>query len=162
MTTIKANTILADSTLSIGSNIVPTYSYPVASAGAIGYTFKLTPVSNTLIGSATKIVDAQVIPAGTWCITGSFRLIVTTTTNGNVLSTVNRTSGGVATTIGVSSLTAYPSAQTQYYQIVSFIFQADGLATLTIDATATATVGSFTFTVGVSNSTFHIYATRIG
>lgn len=161
MTSLKINTIEADAILYIASNIYPIYSYPVSAIGAIGYTFKLTPTAGVTIGSATKIVNAQIIPEGTWCITGSFRVVVTNTTNGNILSTVNRFSG-VSTTIGASSLTVYPSTQTQYYQTVSFIFQADGVATLTIDATAIVTVGSFTFNTGTSNSTFHIYATKIG
>ena len=163
MTTIKANTILADTTLSIGSNIVPTYSYPVASSSAIGYTFKLTQVlgqTSMPSGSAFTIMTGQAFTAGTWLITGSYRLVVTATTAANIYLDISKVTASVPTVIGVSSCAITPSGATQFYHNISVIFQADGIQTISMFLTPTITVSTVTYN-GQSSSNY-LYATRIG
>jgi len=163
MTSLKINAITSDSSLTINSNIVPTYSYPVSNVGAIGYTFKLTQVlgqTALTTGSAFTIMTGQAFTAGTWLITGSYRLVVNASAVGNISLESSKVLAGVFTTIGISSGTIVASAQTQVYPNISLIYQADGIQTVSMVLTATFTAGTITY--NGQSSTNYIYATRIG
>jgi len=160
MTSLKINNITSDVSLNINSNIVPTYSYPVSSVGAIGYTFKLTQVTgqtSLTSGSAFTILLNQAFTAGTWLITGSYRLTVTATTSANISLNI---SNSVPTTIGISSYSIIPSTALAIYPNISVLFQADGINTLSMFLTPTITASTVIY--NGQGSINYLYATRIG
>ena len=163
MTSLKINAITSDSSLSINSNIVPTYSYPVSNVGAIGYTFKLTQVlgQTTLTsGSPFTIVLEQAFTAGTWLITGSYRLTATATTSANISLNISKVLATVPTTICISSYSIIPSTALAIYPNISLIYQADGIQTVSM--ILTPTISASTVIYNGQSSINYLYATRIG
>ena len=146
---------------SIGRSIVPNYSYPVSST-SIGYVVKLSQVLGQpalVSGTAFTMLNEQAFTAGTWIITGCYRLVVTATTVANISLNVSKVLSGVSTTICNASYPINATAQTGLYPNLSFVFQADGVSTLSIVLNPIISASTVTYN---GNSTFNfLYATRI-